>query len=46
MVNVVRRRCLRDTCTGQPTFNTKGSKITDYCKRHADDGMVDVRNKI
>ena len=46
MVNVISRRCLRDTCTSQPTFNDKGSKMAKYCKRHADDGMVDVRSKV
>lgn len=29
----------------QPSFGIKGSTKAQYCSTHADEGMVDVRNK-
>ena len=39
------RRCLRDSCTRVPSFNIDGSKPAVYCRKHAEDDMVDVRIK-
>ena len=42
MVDVSSKRCAHATCTRRPSFNVLGSKISVYCKQHAQDGMVDV----
>ena len=38
------KRCLNDTCTKHPSFGTEGSRLSLYCKRHAQNGMVYVRH--
>ncbi|CAN0440690.1 unnamed protein product, partial [Laminaria digitata] len=35
-------RCSHDSCTRSPNFNVAGSKKPAYCKRHSEDGMVNV----
>ena len=41
------RCCSHDTCTTVPSYNIEGSKKAHavYCKKHAQDGMVDVVHK-
>ena len=41
-MNVVSRRCLHDSCTVRPYFNLVGSKTPAFCKRHAEDRMVNI----
>ena len=39
-------RCQQNQkCQTSATFNVKGSKKPVFCKQHAEDGMVDARNK-
>ena len=45
MVDIRTRRCSHDLCTKRPSFNVEGSKRAAYCKRHAEDGMVQVSAK-
>lgn len=42
MIDVIRRRCLHDSCTTEPSFNVEGSKSAAYCKQHVGNGMVKV----
>lgn len=44
MVHIYSRRCSHDFCTKRPSFNFVGMKPL-YCKKHADDRMVDVHNR-
>ncbi|CAM9318963.1 unnamed protein product [Laminaria digitata] len=37
-------RCSHDACVAVPSFNVKGSKGAAFCKKHAEDGMVNVRS--
>ncbi|CAN0588986.1 unnamed protein product, partial [Laminaria digitata] len=37
--------CSHNSCTRQPSFSLVGRKTAAYCKQHAENGMVDVRNK-
>ena len=43
MVNVRRQRCSHKPCTKHPSFNVESSKTRAYCRKHAEDGMVNVR---
>lgn len=45
MVNVVSKRCSKDSCQRQPNFGFEGSTTVFYCRQHAEDGMVNVRKK-
>lgn len=40
----VQGRCSHESCTTRPSFNVVGSKKALYCKKHAEHGMVDVKN--
>ncbi|CAM9151373.1 unnamed protein product, partial [Laminaria digitata] len=42
MVNVVTKRCARDPCAEWPSFNFEGQKTPAFCKKHSEDGMVNV----
>ena len=42
MVNVRYPRCLHDSCSKAARYNIEGSRPAAYCKRHAEDGMVNV----
>lgn len=39
------RRCLQNNCSRRGSFNVQGSTAAVYCKRHAADGMVNVRSR-
>ena len=45
MVEVVSTRFSNDCCTKQPKFNFEGSKTVAYCRRHTDNGMLNVPTK-
>ena len=44
MVNKHHKRCSHQVCTKIPSFQFDG-KTTTYCRQHAEDGMVNIRNK-
>lgn len=37
--------CAHDSCKTNASFNAKGSKMAAYCKKHAEDGMVNVHHR-
>ncbi|CAN0479960.1 unnamed protein product, partial [Scytosiphon promiscuus] len=39
------RLCIHDSCNRTPRFNARGRKRAAYCKIHAADGMLDIRNR-
>ena len=46
MVKGCSRCCLHDVCTTRPNVNAKGSRTPEYCKRHAENGMMNVVKKL
>jgi hypothetical protein len=45
MINVISKRCQKEGCNKQPTFNFEGEIQVKYCKEHAEDGMIDMKHK-
>lgn len=43
----VHSRCFSfGSCPTRPKFNVESRKKPEHCKQHADDSMIDVRNKL
>jgi len=43
MIDVVSRVCKNETCSLQPSYAMKDSKLPEYCKEHKKDGMINLK---
>lgn len=45
LFDVTKRRCDHESCSMNPIFGVKSSQIPLCCKQHAENVMVDVKNR-